>query len=380
MSLWSSFWICRAPALAFGLLGLYWGAFSAQVPVLKLRIGAGDAEFGTLMLASALGIVSAMALAPRIDPRLGRYGMLAALLLTSVAFLLPGLAEEQATFALAMLVAGFGAGLTDILMNARVSEVEGRSRRSLMNINHAIFSLFYAIAALATGVAREVGMTPFEVFLGVAVITWAFGWMALMAPEQAGTGPGAGGSAPTNFVVAGGAIVLIAFMSENTVEGWSALHIERTLGGRYVEGALGSGNAGFHDGIRPVDGPGRGPQIFRDQGNFLCVVPERGGRICCGPGTRDMGRLSGIWPAGSGRFRVIGPMALALVGKSAPPGSRTRTMSRTAVIGFSGFFIGPFLMGMTSEYFGLSVAFGVTGLVLLMTPALLIPWQRPVND
>ncbi len=379
MSLWSSFWICRAPALAFGLLGLYWGAFSAQVPVLKLRIGAGDAEFGTLMLASALGIVSAMALAPRIDPRLGRYGMLIALLLTSVAFLLPGLAKEQATFALAMLVAGFGAGLTDILMNARVSEVEGRSRRSLMNINHAIFSLFYAIAALATGVAREIGMTPFEVFLGVAVVTWAFGWLALMAPEQAGTGSGAGGSAPTLFVVAGGAIVLIAFMSENTVEGWSALHIERTLGGRYVEGALGPATLGFTMAFGRLMGQVVAHRFSEIRVIFFASFLSAAGAFVAALAPEIWVAYLGFGLLGLG-VSVIGPMALALVGKSAPPGSRTRTMSRTAVIGFSGFFIGPFLMGMTSEYFGLSVAFGVTGLVLLMTPVLLVPWQRPVDD
>jgi hypothetical protein len=37
----------------------------------------------------------------------------------------------------------------------------------------------------------------------------------------------------------GGGIVLIAFMTENASENWSALHIEKTLGGSPEEGALG---------------------------------------------------------------------------------------------------------------------------------------------
>ena len=39
--------------------------------------------------------------------------------------------------------------------------------------------------------------------------------------------------------VIGGGIVLIAFMTENAAENWSALHIEKTLGGSPEEGALG---------------------------------------------------------------------------------------------------------------------------------------------
>ena len=42
-----------------------------------------------------------------------------------------------------------------------------------------------------------------------------------------------------------GGIVLIAFMSEATVEAWSALHVERTLGGGAAEGALGPAMLGL---------------------------------------------------------------------------------------------------------------------------------------
>jgi hypothetical protein len=39
--------------------------------------------------------------------------------------------------------------------------------------------------------------------------------------------------------VIGGGIVLIAFMTENAAENWSALHIEKTLGGSPEQGRWG---------------------------------------------------------------------------------------------------------------------------------------------
>jgi hypothetical protein len=49
---------------------------------------------------------------------------------------------------------------------------------------------------------------------------------------------------------------------------------------------------------------------------------------------------------------VIGPMGLALVGKMVAPHFRTEAISRAAVMGFSGFFFAPVLMGLVSQAFG----------------------------
>ncbi|MBQ1203143.1 MAG: MFS transporter, partial [Loktanella sp.] len=77
---------------------------------------------------------------------------------------------------------------------------------------------------------------------------------------------------------------------------------------------------------------------------------------------------------------VIGPMGLALVGKLVPPHLRTEAISRTAVIGFSGFFFAPTMMGLMSEAFGLRVAFLVVAVLLLAAVplAVLVSRQRPM--
>ena len=54
------------------------------------------------------------------------------------------------------------------MMNARISEIEEAQGRSLMSLNHAMFSFAYASAALATGLAREAGFGPVAVFSALA--------------------------------------------------------------------------------------------------------------------------------------------------------------------------------------------------------------------
>ena len=77
---------------------------------------------------------------------------------------------------------------------------------------------------------------------------------------------------------------------------------------------------------------------------------------------------------------VIGPIGLALVGKLVAPHLRTEAISRTAVIGFSGFFFAPMLMGLMSEAFGLRVAFmGVALLLLSVLPLAVLARRQSMH-
>ncbi len=92
------------------------------------------------------------------------------------------------------------------------------------------------------GVLRGAGWNPAWVMGTMAAVGLAFGLLTL---ERDGRieglrKPKDGSALPLGWVpVIGGGIVLIAFMTENAAENWSALHIEKTLGGSPEEGALG---------------------------------------------------------------------------------------------------------------------------------------------
>lgn len=364
MSVLSALRISRKPAAAFVVIGAFWGCFAALVPVLKADLGVDDAMFGTLLLGSAFGLVTAMWLAPRADKVLADRGMQAVALAFAAALLLPGVVTTPVAFFLMMVLLGALSGLLDVLMNARVSELEAQTGRSLMNANHGMFSVAYAIAVLLTGLSREAGLAPMTVFAACAVVICG---LALMVRMPVADVPDAqeGDTSPFWPVVVCGAVTLVAFMSEATVEAWSALHIERTLQGGAAEGALGPAMLGLTMALGRFSG-----QMVSERLREVTVImaasvlAAAGAVVAATAVTPAMGYL-GFGILGLG-VSVIGPMGLALVGRLVAPRERTKAISRVAVIAFSGFFFAPVLMGFASEWFGLRMAFGMVAVVLLL--------------
>ena len=337
----------RRPLAGFASIGVMWGAFAAQVPVIKAQVGAGDAEWGMVLSLSALGLLTALALAPWLERRAGELALPLAAALMAAAFLIPAGAGGLAVAAGGLFLVAVGSGVTDVLANARLSEVEAREGRSLMNLGHAGFSFAYAAAALATGLAREAGLGPVAVFgiVGAVVLCLA---ACARAPVEA-AGPDAGLTRlPWRIAVLCGGLCLLAFQIEGSVEQWSALHVERTLGGGAAEGAFGPAMLGLTMGIGRLGGQAAtrlaGPMLVAGAAGVLTALGA--GVAAAAPGIGAA--YAGFALLGLG-VSVIGPLAIAEAGRRAPPGGRTGAVATVAVIGFAGFFVGPPLMGLVSE-------------------------------
>ncbi len=375
MSVLNALYLSRRPATAFVVVGMFWGCFAAYVPVIKAQLGASDALFGTLLLGSATGLVSAMWLAPRADRILGARAMQVGAILLAVAWLLPGQITVPLIFALAMGFVGLASGLLDVVMNARVSELEAEHNRPLMNANHAMFSVAYACGALIVGVTREAGLPPTPVFAGFGVIAVLALPLMRMDVTYVDAEEGYSGGYPLWPIVICGAIVLVAFMSEATVEAWSALHVERTLGGGAAEGALGPAMLGIMMAVGRFSGQAVAERVREIPLVIGASAISAVGAVIAALAPTPVVAYVGFGILGLG-VSVIGPIGLALVGKLVAPHLRTEAISRTAVIGFSGFFFAPMLMGLLSEAFGLRIAFLAVALLLLSTVPLAFAAQK----
>ena len=372
MHVFHALYLSRRPAVAFVIVGLFWGCFAAYVPQIKARLDVSDATFGLLLLCNALGLVSSMVLAPRLDRLLGARGMQIGSIALTISFLLPGFATDALSFSLAMVIVGAASGFTDVLMNARVSELEQLHRKPLMNANHGMFSVGYAVAAILSGVAREAQIAPGPAFATLAAAILILSIFLYMPPQYAASCAGTGGRYPTKPLVLCGLIVLVAFMTEATVETWSALHIERSLQGRAAEGAMGPAMLGLTMAIGRFSGQAVS-QIFSETKVIILATC-----VAAAGGTLAALALTPFWAAigfgilGLG-ISVVGPLGLALVGKKVPDHLRTEAISRVAVLGFAGFFLAPSLMGLLSDFFGLRIAFlAAAGLSLAAIPLTLL--------
>ncbi len=377
MSVFRSIALCRAPLPAFAVVGIFWGAFAAQVPDIKSALGASDGPFGLALLCGATGAMTAMWLAPRFDAAFGARALQVAAVGTACAFLLPGVAPTLPLFAAAMFVAAGFSGLLDVIMNARVSQIEARHDRGLMNLNHAGFSFAYALAAVATGAAREAAVPPVVVFAALGVLTLGLVTQMRLAAETvtAGEDDHPVGRGFRTVVIWAGLITLVGFMSENATEAWSALHIERTLGGRAAEGSLGPAILGLTMGIGRMAGHFVTPRGREPATIVGAALVAAAGAAVASQAPTPMVAYLGYAVLGLG-VSVIAPLAFAIAGQRVRPADRALAISRVAVIGYMGFFVGPPMMGFVSEAVGLRASFAVIALLMLCVPLFLAPLRQ----
>ncbi|MCE8006354.1 MFS transporter [Aestuariivita sp.] len=363
----------RAPALAFVAQGMVWASFAAQVPVIKTQIGASDAVFGVVFLLASLGAIASVWIAPVVDRWLGAQSVSVTSALLGVSFLFLAISPGVVSFVLVFLVLSAISGVSDIVMNARTSEVEAAERRSLMSLNHAIFSFAYAGTALATGLAREAGFSPLTVFGVVAMIILAM--CVFMRAPQADLSGEVGktdAAVPTGLVLIGGLVVLAAFFTESAVEGWSALHIERELGGNATAGAMGPAILGLTMGIGRLFGH-QLARYFRDTTLIIvaCLTAAIGSVLAALAGTPLVAQ-AGFGIMGLGISLVL-PLAMGIVGRSVPPRQRVTALARASAIGYAAFVFGPAIMGGVAEVASLSASFLLVGVVMVGVAVFLIP-------
>ena len=368
MTLLRQIGVARAPLVGFSAMGLLWGSYAALIPDIKAVLGVSDAHFGSLLLATPIAAVTTMLVAPKLAPQFGRNVLPMSVLALGLAFALPGWMAMPLMFALSMVVVGMTNGFLDVTMNARVSALEVDEGLHLMNLNHAAYSFAYAGAAVATGLARGQGFGPGPILTAVALTIVL---LAVLATER---GAGINGFARTvgfggrlgMIPLWGGIIVLIAFMSENAAENWSALHIERTLGAAKGAGSFGPAVLALTMGVGRMLG-----QIVvarLDEGRLMRwgALIGAGGMVLVGLAPTPLVAYGGLVIAGLGGS-VIAPTAFAVIGRLSDPNRRALMIARATALGYMGYFFGPPVLGFVSEALGLRAALvAMAGMILLV--------------
>jgi MFS family permease len=373
----------RTGIAAFAAMGIVWGTFAAVLPDLKTMLGVDETRLGLLMFMTPLAAVTAMLLAPRLGTAMGGVALPVSVALMALAFMLPGQASALWMFPLAMMCCGAATGLTDVLMNARVAALENERGLHLMNLTHAAYSFGYAGGAIATGGMRNAGWSPAWVMGTAGLIALGF---ALLAAERQGRitglvvpkGEKAGGLGWVPVI--GGAMVLIAFMTENAAENWSALHIEKTLGGSPVEGSAAPAALALTMGFARLVGQGIvarvNPFWLMRAGAVLAAI----GALIAAGATSPAMAYAGFIVMGIGAS-VIAPTAFSLVGRYAQPAARARAVARATLLGYFGYFFGPPTLGFLAGTFGLRAAFvfAACALMVIILLVAVMARQRPAQ-
>ncbi|MDO5614316.1 MAG: MFS transporter [Paracoccus sp. (in: a-proteobacteria)] len=364
----------RVPVAGLVAVGLFWGSIAAWLPEIKAQAGVTDARFGALMMLSAAGGMTAMTLAPRMLARFGPAILPVSAALVALVSLLPATVGSWAGLAATLLATGASMSLCDILANIRIAEAEARTGRSLQNLNHAMYSLALAASAAAMGVLRGAGWSHGAAVIPVTLLIAACAAVMATAPAPARDSAAASDAplipAPWLLILPGALILWLSFLAENGTETWGALHIERTLGASGGVGAAGPAMFALAMGLARLAGQALTRTLGEVRLIALSVAIALTGAVLLtfAPGLGLA--ISGAAALGLG-VAVVVPTANTLIARTVPAHQRASAISRAWIIGFTGFFIGPPIMGFVSQAGGLRLAFGViAALIALMLPCL----------
>ncbi|WP_417808954.1 MFS transporter [Thioclava sp.] len=356
----------RATGIGLGALGFFWGGFAALMPDWQARAGVSDAGLGLLLLLASLGGMSAMAAGPWVQRALGALSLPVLAAQLGGVGLMAWAIGSPLSLGLVLIWLGWSMAGLDIASNVEISHREAETGLPLMNWNHALFSFGFAGAAALAGIARQAGVGPGAIMAanGVCVLIAALATRERVTQAGAASERASLGHPPWAIVVPAGIILFLAFVAENSTESWSALHIERSFGATTGAGAFGPMMFGLMMGLGRVFGQMAAARLGEAQLVALSAVLAAFGATLSATAPVQWLAVAGIALIGVGSAVVV-PSVNSLLGQRVARAGRALAMSRAWLIGFTGFFVGPVVMGAIAQGVGLRWAFAAIALILI---------------
>ena len=356
-----------ATRLQFAVLGVLIGTWGAHIPSLKAHHTLSEGSLSAVLLAAALGAVSSLFTAGRVIGRLGarRTAAVAAALGGG---LLGCLLEFQGLPALLLVAWVLGAcmSLYDVALNTEGAALERLGGRPFMSHLHGMFSVGGMLGAGAVAALLAAGATPRAQFwglgLGVALVAV---WAARgMLPEEGRATVGSSQSAaqahfvwPRGQLLVIGLLILAGMTAEGAMYDWCVLYLHQELAQPPAQAAL--GYAVFSASMAASRFAGDALRARHDERTLL----RWGAGLAAG--AMAVVLLSAHPVVAWVGFALVGaglaPVAPILFSAATrvPGVSPAAAIASVTSVGYSGFMLGPPLIGALATASSLTWALGV---------------------
>jgi MFS family permease len=233
----------RATAVVFAVHGCVVGCFVARIPWIAEHVGVAVGQLGLALLMPGLGALLAMPFAGRLAHRHEfRPFVTATIVAFCASLVLTALPTSLTLLCVALLVFGATAGLADMAMNAQGVLVEKELGRSVMSSLHGFWSVGLLAGSVVSALASHAGADARLQFVVASILLGVGGAVAaqfvLDDPTTNELAAPPAFALPTRPVLLIGLVGLCAVFAEQAGTDWSAVYIQRELGGSAAVAAL----------------------------------------------------------------------------------------------------------------------------------------------
>lgn len=345
------------PAWVFASLNILFGTWAIYIPSVKEDLGINKATLGIAIFFLSLGVFTIFPIASKIINRIGvGRATFIGLILSCIAALFPLLAPNFLSLATALFLFGATNGFTDISMNTLVTEIEKEDKQKFMSASHGFFSLGGVLAGLGSFLIPFLDNRGLHMLFAVLLVL-TVNFMFYRRYHKVVAAPiEKEGFSFRNFkpLMLIGLVSFVIMGSEGAIVDWSGLFLKEVS--LAPEALWGAGFLGF--------------QAFMTLGRFLGdAISSRIGSVkivALGSVIAIIGYLlvlttgmylsiAGFALTGLG-FSVIVP-ELFRIGGNVKGVESSQGVAFIAGTGYSGFLVGPVILGFIAEQFSLSLSF-----------------------
>ncbi len=350
-----------AVATIFFVNGVLIANWFARIPDVKQQLGISEGTLGLALLAAAVGALIAQ---PTAGWAIGRVGSRVVTTVMAIAFcaavVLLGFVSSLPYLVLALGVWGACNGGLDVAMNAQAAIVERQYGRPIMNSFHALWSVGGLLGAGIGGLAVTAGLglpIHFTLGAGVALGVMLIALRGLVPDSGSGAGHGAAFALPSRALLPMGIVAFCALVSEGAIGDWGAIYLREGVGASGGLAAIGYAVFALVMAIGRLTGDwltmrfGAGRLV---RGSGVLVVVGIGLLFV---GTTAWLAIAGFAFIGAG-VACIFPLIMSAAARTpgVKPGAGIAAM---ATAGYTGFLVGPPLIGALAELSSLRVGLAV---------------------
>lgn len=349
---------------AFFVYSFCMGSMFPRLPDIQRAMGVGEGQLGLALVGSAVGTLISLTFAGRIIERIGyRRTLLFAIPLLSMLYALAMWANGPLMFFLLLIPVGLTIGAIEIIINIEADRVEHAVGKRIMSRAHAFWSLGFFSAGMVGAFVAQMGISPqlhlIAMIPVVLVATLVILGQFQPAPHRAtsSTDETPRLARPTTAIMLLVGVCLSAMLMEGAGIDWSAIYMRDIFGAEPFW-------AGFAVAI--VAGSQAFARFFAD-GFVDRYGPVRVARILLfilGIGVVIVFLAPSAWAAYLGFAMIgIGSSALFPLAMSAAAQRTDRpaaiNVAALAQFSFTAFLLGPPLLGLIAEHYGIQWTFGV---------------------